>query len=122
MFYTIQEIWILHDNLDKFRFEIVLWFMLDEMPGFLSQFEDDESYEDALQFVKDSYKKFHLFLGHKVRCANQNQAILAGKEDMIARCQKDKNVKPLHLKLVADFKMKWEAMYQRELMTESYGK
>jgi hypothetical protein len=43
----------------------VSWFMLDEMPGFLSQFEDDESYEDTLQFVKDSYKKFHLFLGHK---------------------------------------------------------
>ncbi len=100
----------------------VSWFMLDEMPGFLSQFEDDESNEDALQFVKDSYEKFHVFLGHKVRCANQNQAILAGEEDMIARCRKDKNIRPLHLKLVADFKMKWEAMYQHELMTESYGK
>jgi hypothetical protein len=29
-------------------------------------------------------------LGHKAWCANQNQAILAGEEDMIARCQKDK--------------------------------
>jgi hypothetical protein len=41
---------------------------------------------------------------------------------MIAPCRKDKNVRSLHLKLVAYFKMKWEAMYQRELTTESYGK
>lgn len=102
--------------------DFVSWFMLKELPTFLSKFEDDESCNDAKAFVEDSFAKFVLYQGHRVRCKNQNDANAATEEEMIERCRKEKNAHPTVVKLVGDFKMKWEAMYQREFTSQSYGK
>ena len=47
---------------------------------------------------------------------------MESEEELIEHCKKFKNTKPLRIKATADYKMKWEALYKRELTVHAYGK
>ena len=104
--------------------KFVDWFMLEKLPNFIDADKDQQqSYrDDAKLYVIEAYEKFLLFRAHKMRAINQNLAIQKSEEELIEHCKKSKNTKPLRIKATADYKMKWEALYKRELTVHAYGK
>lgn len=57
-----------------------------------------------------------------MRVIIQNLNLQKYKEELKELCHMEKNSIPLHLWLVIDFKMKWEAMYLKETTVQNYGK
>lgn len=101
------------------------YFMLEKLPKALrsvAQTDNLESIDNALEYITDAHEKFMLYQGHVVRVVNQNRNLQKHREALRELCCKEKNTVPLHLWHVIDFKMKWEAMYQRETTVKNYGK
>jgi hypothetical protein len=107
------------------------WFMLERLPtalkAVLEKIEHDDkekakSIKNALQFVEDSYQKMMLYQAHIVRVVNQQNALTRIQQTLQDLCEFERNQRAKRLYIIIDFKMKWEAMYQREKSTDHYGK
>jgi hypothetical protein len=105
------------------------WFMLERLPSALeevkSQVSDKsklKSIDNALEYVKASHWKMMLYQAHTMRVVNQQEELEKYRKYLFQVCEKQKNTEPTHLYVVMDFKMKWEAMYQREKTTDHFGK
>jgi hypothetical protein len=77
---------------------------------------------DALEFVKESHHRMRLYQAHTLRVVNQQKALEGYRQELYKLCAKEKNTEARLLYIVIDFKMKWEAMYQREKTTDHFGK
>jgi hypothetical protein len=105
--------------------------MLERLPtalkAVLEKLEHDDkekakSIKNALQFVEDSHQKMMLYQAHTVRVGNQQKALVLVQQTLQGLCEFEKHEHAKRLYIVIDFKMKWEAMYQREKSTDHYGK
>jgi len=83
--------------------------------------EFQEMKTDATKVVNDCLEKFKLYMGHKSRCTNQNQAIEKIHEKMVKKCA-DSNGKDIVAMVIADYKMKFEPISARETTLDHYGK
>jgi hypothetical protein len=100
-------------------------FMLELLPQSIENERTDvnkDSIDNALKFIKDAHEKFILYMGHQVRVVNQNKKLDEYDEELKNRCHQERNLEAIYLSLIVDFKMKWEAMYQREKTIQNYGK
>ena len=70
------------------------------------QIQNDDILKDAIQVTKDCACKFRLFMGHQVRCRNQNDAIAMIKQGLIEKLEKS-NGEDVHALMIIDFKMKF---------------
>jgi len=106
----------------------VHYFMLEELPKALGNVERNaanaKSLDSAIEYLKDAHEKFVLYQyqAHVLRVVNQNIELAKRSKELCDLCCEEKNSTPLHLWLVIDFKMKWEAMYSRETTVKNYGK
>lgn len=102
------------------------YFMLEELPNAFRNVkrteENAKSLDNVFEYLEDSHEKFVLYQAHVVRVVNQNRKLREYERNLYDLCCKEKNDAPLHLWLVIDFKMKWEAMYGREKTTENFAK
>jgi hypothetical protein len=104
--------------------------MLEKLPGALQEelrqqvpgSDRAKKINDALEFVKESHHRMRLYQAHILRVVNQQKALEGYRQELYERCAKEKNTEARHLYVVIDFKMKWEAMYQREKTTQHFGK
>ena len=76
---------------------------------------------DAITVCKDTETKLHLYMGHKMRCKNQQLSIANIDKTMIQRLKDSGGTDVLSL-IVADFKMKYEPQSSRETTLDHYGK
>ena len=77
--------------------------------------------QDAITVCKDTETKLHLYMGHKMRCKNQQISIANIEKTMIQRLMDSDGLDILSL-VVADFKMKYEPQSSRETTLDHYGK
>jgi hypothetical protein len=104
--------------------------MLEKLPGALQEELRQEvassdrakRIKDALEFVKESHNKMRLYQAHTLRVANQQKALEGYRQELYELCAKEKNTEARRLYIIIDFKMKWEAMYQREKTLDHFGK
>jgi hypothetical protein len=82
---------------------------------------NQESVDDALQFIVDAHEKFHLFQGHRIRVWNQREALEQLMKRMEAKCLETK-MNSEYCILTADYKMKFDEMRQRESSANFFGK
>jgi hypothetical protein len=100
-------------------------FMLEVLPQAIeNELTDDNSdaIDNALLYIEDAHEKFMLYMGHQVRVVNQNKKLNEYDEELKNHCCQERNSQAIYLTLIVDFKMKWEAMYQREKTIQNYGK
>jgi hypothetical protein len=84
--------------------------------------DDNDAIDNALVYIDDAHEKFMLYMGHQVRVVNQNKKLDEYDEALKNHCCQERNSQAICLSLIIDFKMKWEAMYQREKTIQNYGK
>ena len=77
--------------------------------------------DDAIKVIDECQNKFRLFMGHRARCTNQNNAISNIEIDMKTSCMDRKN-KEVTAIMIGDFKMKFEPISSRETTVDHYGK
>ena len=102
----------------------VEWFMRDELPGAVEEARttaNSESIDDALEFIKDTLERFHLFQGHRMRVVNQRRSITEICVFMERVCLLSEQ-DGMHCIIVIDWKMKFEAIRFRESATRHFGK
>ena len=63
-----------------------------------------------------------LYQAHTLRVVNQQKALEGYRQELYELCAKAKYTEARYLYILIDFKMKWEAMYQREKTTDHFGK
>ena len=80
-----------------------------------------EQVNDCLKVLDDALDRFLIYMGHKARCANQNESISKIEQDTKDKCvtTKGKTVKGL---IAMDFKMKFNPISARESTIDRYGK
>ena len=83
--------------------------------------EDDGMSRDAINLIKSCSSKFRIFMGHRMRCTNQNEAINKLKDDMVKKLLESNGTDVCAL-MIIDFKMKFEPASARETSLEHYGK
>lgn len=99
----------------------------DFMPFFVDQVKSavkaklvaSNVHSDALQYLDECREKFVLYMGHRMRALNQQEAIREIKESLVNDCLQGL---PPRAYLIADWKMKFLVESARELTTEHYGK
>jgi hypothetical protein len=104
--------------------------MLEELPGALEKelrqqvpsSDGAKKINSALEFVKDAHHKMMLYQAHILRGVNQQKALERYRQELYDLYAKERNTEVRLLYIVIDFKMKWEAMYQREKTTDHFGK
>ena len=77
--------------------------------------------QDAITVYKDTETKLRLYMGHKMRCKNQQLSITNIDKTMKQRLVDSDGIDILSL-IVADFKMKYEPQSSRETTLDHYGK
>ena len=82
---------------------------------------DKHKTNDAIEVIDECQKKFQLFMAHKARCSNQNNAIEEIHQKMKQDCI-NSNGKDVVALMIGDYKMKFEPMSQRETTLDHYGK
>ena len=82
---------------------------------------ESDMIQDAITVCKDTETKLHLYMGHKMRCKNQQISIANIHKTMIQRLM-DSDGKDILSLVVADFKMKYEPQSSRETTLDHYGK
>ena len=82
---------------------------------------ESDMIQDAITVCKDTETKLHLYMGHKMRCKNQQISIANIEKTMIQRLMDSDGLDILSL-VVADFKMKFEPQSSRETTLDHYGK
>jgi hypothetical protein len=75
-----------------------------------------------LEFVEEAHRKMMLYQGHTMRVVNQQLGLEQHRLKLLKKCEVEKNTVAKNLFVLIDFKMKWEAMYQREKTTDHFGK
>ena len=98
-------------------------FMTKDLPKAVEDSRTDansESVSSALGFIKDSWCKFQIYQGHRMRVKNQRRAINADWEAMKEECIQKKQGG--RAQVMIDWRMKWEALYFRESSKRHYGK
>jgi hypothetical protein len=104
--------------------------MLEELPGALEKelrqqvpsSDCAKQINSALEFVKESTHRMRLYKAHTLRVVIQQKALEGYRQELYEICAKEKNTEVRLLYIIIDFKMKWEAMYQREKTTDHFGK
>ena len=86
-----------------------------------SAHEDDLQLKDAIAVTKCCSSKFKLYMGHQMRCANQNYGIDKIKKQMVQKLI-ESNGREVQALMIIDFKMKFEPISARETSLEHYGK
>ena len=77
--------------------------------------------QDAIKVI-DKYKRtFQLFMGHRVRCTNQNKAISSIEQKLERDCM-DATKKSISAIIIGDFKMKFDPLSARETTLDYFGK
>ena len=76
--------------------------------------------KDAITVYKDTETKSHLYLGHKVRCIDQQISITNDENIIIQRLAELGGMDILSL-IITHFKMKYEPQSSRETTLDHYG-
>ena len=82
---------------------------------------NEEMSSDAIVACKDACNKFNLFMGHRVRCKNQQLALEHFDKYIKARVIYSKGECTV-THMIIDFKMKFEPMSTRETTLDHFGK
>jgi hypothetical protein len=82
---------------------------------------NSESVTDALKFIEDSLRCFHLFQGHRLRVCNQQDGFSGINDALIEECLRTKK-DGTTVAIIIDWKMKFEDERFRESTMHNFGK
>ena len=86
----------------------------------ISELQESVAAADALEVIKDAAEKLELYQGHRVCVTNQQVHLEKIIKDMEKKCLD--NNRSSEALVVADWKMKFEAMSSRETSQQHFAK